>query len=456
MPKVIHDGLKKRCDCPARTWSKCPHPWQFSFHHAGREHRWSLDVVARDRNESMPRSRAEAATWRDRLRNEIRAGKAVVAAQPGANAGRTVEEVARLYRQRHIERPGRRAAGQRLMTWYLTGALNATLPADPGQARVRFGDKQVADVTTDDIEAIRDEWRRRDTGTQEGRIGADRLLKRLRHFFNWAIEKGYADQTPFRRHGVALVHFAKEKGRTRRLQAGEEASLLTHASSFLHALIVAALETGMRKGELLQLRWRDVHWEHDVLLLPAAITKTDTARDVPMTQRLKAVLEMRKHAPDGSEQPKSAFVFGNEVGEPTKDIRDEWLQTCKRAGIDGLHFHDLRREFASRMRETPGVTDHHVRDWLGHADLATTSRYLSTTRAGLQQARRAFEQRSAESFAHHSHTRGGSRSPRQPESTMETGANWLNSLMVRKRGLEPPLPCGNKLLRLLDVSWAHA
>ena len=52
---------------------------------------------------------------------------------------------------------------------------------------------------------------------------------------------------------------------------------------------------------------------------------------------------------------------------------------------------DLRREFASRLRESPGVSDHHVRDWLGHADLATTSRYLATTRVGLRHARAAFE-----------------------------------------------------------------
>jgi integrase-like protein len=252
---------------------------------------------------------------------------------------------------------------------------------------------------------------------------------------------------------VALVHFAREKGRTRRLDPGEEAALLKHAPPLLHALIVGALETGMRKGELLQLRWHDVHWTH-ALLLPAAITKTDTARDVPMTRRLEAVLEMRKHSPDGCEQPASAFVFGNEVGEPTKDIRDEWLQTCKAAGIAGLHFHDLRREFASRLRETPSVTDHHVRDWLGHADLATTSRCLATSLPGNDAgglaagASRAFERRSAGSFAHDSHTRVQTGRSGRPESVPEIEANSLNQWLVRKGGLEPPLDCSNKLLRL--------
>jgi hypothetical protein len=91
-------------------------------------------------------------------------------------------------------------------------------------------------------------------------------------------------------------------------------------------------------------------------------------------------------------------VFGNAAGEPVKDIRDDWPLACEAAEITGLHVHALRREFASRLRETPGISDHHVRDWLGHADMAT-GRYLATTRVGLQQARRVFEQPLA-GFAH--------------------------------------------------------
>ena len=224
---------------------------------------------------------------------------------------------------------------------------------------------------------------------------------------------------------MTVVHFTKDRNRTRRLEMGEEARLLAHAPDHLRALIMAALETGMRKGELLALRWRDVKWDVGALLLPAEITKTAEARDVPMTQRLLAVLEMRKHAPDGSELPVDAFVFGNDVGEAVDDIRDAWVKTCSDAKITGLHFHDLRREFASRLRETPGISDHHVRDWLGHADMATTSRYLATTRVGLQQARKAFEQY-REGFAHDSHKRDEQTHSDADSSASEMSANSLN------------------------------
>ena len=96
---------------------------------------------------------------------------------------------------------------------------------------------------------------------------------------------------------------------------------------------------------------------------------------------------MRRHAPDGKEHPSEAFVFGNDVGEQVKSIRTAWEKTCKRVGIDprSLHFHDLRREFASRLLESSADL-HDVRDFLGHANITTTSRYLQSTPTRLARA----------------------------------------------------------------------
>ena len=77
-----------------------------------------------------------------------------------------------------------------------------------------------------------------------------------------------------------------------------------------------------------------------------------------------------------------SHVFGNEVGERVKCVQKAWTKTCKRAGIEGLQLRDLRREFASQLQEAPGVSPHEVATWLGHANITTTSRYLSTTTAG--------------------------------------------------------------------------
>jgi integrase len=58
--------------------------------------------------------------------------------------------------------------------------------------------------------------------------------------------------------------------------------------------------------------------------------------------------------------------------------------------IEGLHIHDLRREFACRLRES-GAPDHEVAAWLGHANISTTSTYLKTNRLTLQKAAKRFE-----------------------------------------------------------------
>ncbi|HYN08034.1 MAG TPA: site-specific integrase [Vicinamibacterales bacterium] len=428
MPKRTHDGLKKRCKCSKRQWAKCSHGWHFGFHRDGKEHRYSLDVVARSRGLKPPTSKTAAEALRDTLRGEIRNRTFAEPAAPKADAPAdtrlTFGDVADKYVEKHVKRDGRREAGRKLMEWYVAALRRADIPAANG-ATVKLEQKAIGTVTKADVEAIRDGWNLRASASKGGRVGAARALKRLRHVFNWAIEAGYADASPFKKGGVAVIHFSREKARTRRLEPGEEARLLKHAPAHLQALITAALETGMRRGELLALRWRDVKWETQALLLPAEITKTDEARDVPMTQRLRAVLELRKHAPDGTEHPAGAFVFGNDVGEQVTDIRTEWVETCEAATISGLHFHDLRREFASRLRETPGISDHHVRDWLGHADMATTSKYLATTRVGLQQARRVFEQHRA-GFAHDSHTAESDQAAEAPETATENPANSLN------------------------------
>src|SRR5262249_39069300 len=88
---------------------------------------------------------------------------------------------------------------------------------------------------------------------------------------------------------------------------------------------------------------------------------------------------------DGSEHPSSAYVFGNEVGEPVKSIRTAWALTCQRAGICDLHFHDLRREFASRLLESQADL-HDVQMFLGHAAVTTPSRYLQSTPVRLERA----------------------------------------------------------------------
>lgn len=176
---------------------------------------------------------------------------------------------------------------------------------------------------------------------------------------------------------------AVESARTRRLAGDEEARLLAHAGPHLKALIIAALSTGCRLGELLSLQWAQVRFDPKgapaALELRAEKTKTGEGRSVLVGGRLAAVLEMRRHDAAGEAHPPTAYVFGHaETGEPVTTIKTAWAGTLRRAKIVDLHFHDLRREFCCRLMET-GASLHDVREFAGHANVSTTSRYLKSS-----------------------------------------------------------------------------
>lgn len=417
MKKHRNNGLRKFCGHPRREWARCGCPWHANY----RSRRVSLNRHF-GLSPGHQASKSEALELLDRLRAEVRAGAFGRPAEtPAATTTLTFGGMADKYLTLHVRVPTRKPGAIRATENYVAILKSAKVPG-PGGSSMLLKDRPIDAVTKADVESARD-WRRAQLhrapaeqrvrpGEKDGEIGIEHLLQTLRHMFNWAIAEGYVDHTPFKRHGVTVIRVKSGRGnpRTRRLDDGEEERLLAHASPHLRALIVAALESGCRVGELLGLRWRDVRWAENVLLLAAVNTKTREARDVPMTARLREILEARRFGPNGTEHPPDAFAFGNEAGERVGRIHTAWRAACRRANVAGLHFHDLRREFASRLLES-GAANHDVRDWLGHANITTTSRYLSTTRTRLQKVSRQFEE----------HRGAPSPPPRGPERPAATG-----------------------------------
>lgn len=263
-----------------------------------------------------------------------------------------------------------------------------------------FGDWPVVDITTDTVERFRElrSVRRMETrGKQKvargagGVVAANRDLAFLRACFNWAIRMGYLERTPFKRGTEAVVKLAGELKRRRRLEPGEQDRLFAACAPHVRLIVEAALETGCRVGELLSLQWHQVRFAPRAdILLPAQKTKTKRDRRIPMSTRLKAILEMRRTDPTGADMPGTAYVFGNVLGQRLGSIDKAWGAACRRAGISDLHFHDLRREAGSRWLEG-GVPLQVVRDWLGHANVSQTSTYLASTSEGEYDAMRRFE-----------------------------------------------------------------
>jgi integrase len=276
--------------------------------------------------------------------------------------------------------------------YYLAHLRALDVPAASGTT-ARLESKPIDDITTADIEHAAETWRRRERRAgcaQGGAVGVRKLLQTARHLFNWSIKKGHAQRTPFRREGVAVIEVKALPGRARRLIGDEETRLLAAADPYTKDVLIAVLETGCRGGELRSLQWSEVR-ERDILILPAK-AKTRRARAIPITQRLRGILEMRRHGPDGTELPATAYVFGNALGEPMpkKAANDLWRATRAAASVTDLHLHDGRREFACRLMES-GASAHETRDALGHSNLTMTNQYLSTSGTGLRRAFDRFE-----------------------------------------------------------------
>jgi hypothetical protein len=108
--------------------------------------------------------------------------------------------------------------------------------------------------------------------------------------------------------------------------------------------------------------------------------------------RLAAVLEVISTDPAGEKLPPTALVFGDEIGQSIASVKTAWRSACERAGVSDLRFHDLGREFACRLLESRAEL-HDVRDFLGHANITTTSRYLRSTTLRLERALTLLEER---------------------------------------------------------------
>ena len=267
-----------------------------------------------------------------------------------------------------------------------------------------FGDWAVSDVTTDSVERFREVR----LATGGGVVGINRNLQLMGACWNWAIRVGYVERTPFKRGTETVIKLAKELARHRRLQPGEEGPLLVACDELLRAVVEGALETGCRQGELLDLQWVDVSVQRGVITLTALKTKASKDRVIPISSRLRMVLDMRRNAPDGEPHPPEAFVFGNTTGERTSAALIHWAwktAVLKANGYPGrpktygreyravdLRFHDLRREAGSRWLEG-GVPLHKVRDWLGHSNVAQTSTYLAGVSGGDEDYMRKFDER---------------------------------------------------------------
>lgn len=130
---------------------------------------------------------------------------------------------------------------------------------------------------------------------------------------SWAVGREYIDRTPFRRGSETLIKkLHDDSRRRRRITEDEEAALLAQASPHMQAMIIAALDTGMRQGEMLALRFSDVDLGRGLIVLRSETTKSRKSRSVPIaTTRLRRVLEWLRLDAEGHPKPPETALFSN-------------------------------------------------------------------------------------------------------------------------------------------------
>jgi integrase len=230
-----------------------------------------------------------------------------------------------------------------------------------------WGNKKLSEIRAKDIDDYKIQRLR-----EVKPATVNRELEVLRHLFYLAKRwKLFYGENPVSESGLLQVNNQIE----RILTIEEQERLINASADHLKPIIWTALCTGMRKTEILTLQWKDVDFENNTITIHQAVAKSKKIRKIPISNKLRKILFEQKLKTGFSD-----YVFLTPEGKPYSPSNPNALKrafgmACKRAGIQGLRFHDLRHTFASRSLEG-GANIVAVSKILGHAELKTTMRYV--------------------------------------------------------------------------------
>jgi len=245
-----------------------------------------------------------------------------------------------------------------------------------------FKGRILGNISYYDLESYRNKLR--STLTKHGTVRKDssvnRVMACLRHMLSKAVEWGMLDRNPFEK-GRSL-QLKENNQRLRFLTEGEISQLINYCPSprkskngkiiqseqSLHVrdFIIIALNTGMRKSEILSLKWSQIR--NGFIYLEK--TKTDEPRQIPINADLEDCLKgIRKRL-----QLSSDYLFPDGEGSYIHDIKTAFKSVLRGIGITNFRPHDLRHTFASHYIMRGGSLKA-LKEILGHKDIKMTMRY---------------------------------------------------------------------------------
>jgi integrase len=241
-----------------------------------------------------------------------------------------------------------------------------------------FGEERLEDITTDQVEAWSAELAARGTMNNRTRLKILTVLhgvmKRAKRVWKLPVNPITEVEKPIQRRSTAIEVFSTE----------EVMALVRAAHSEQDAAIyLTAAFTGLRRGELVALRWRDVDFPRRHIRVTASYTeralttpKSGKVRSVPLAPQVAEALARLNNASAYPEP--DDLVFPGIVGEylDASALYRRYKLALKRAGLRSLRFHDLRHTFGTQVIGNPNVSILQLKKWMGHADIDTTMKYL--------------------------------------------------------------------------------
>lgn len=194
-------------------------------------------------------------------------------------------------------------------------------------------DNRVRFLSDTEYSQLMDSIKKRNSSLTQSRMNSN----------SWRLERGYA-----------------------LLPAFNQGEFIDH----IEPMILIAIHTGIRRGELFKLEWHDINFPRKEMTIRAANSKSSKVRRIPLNQTVNDVLiKWQKQS-----NKTRGYVFESEKGNHFTNIKTAWTNLIKSSGIIDFRFHDLRHHFASQL-VMRGSELNTVRELLGHSDISTTLRY---------------------------------------------------------------------------------
>ncbi|MGB9892740.1 tyrosine-type recombinase/integrase [Thermodesulfovibrio yellowstonii] len=219
----------------------------------------------------------------------------------------------------------------------------------------------------------------------------NKLLHIVKHAFRKALDWELIDEATFKK----IDKVKPLKGETKRLRylnQEEIQRLLSHCDNYLYSIVFTALNTGMRRGEILNLKWENIDLKNGLILLEK--TKNGERREIPMNESLKTLFRQLYT----QRRLDTDYVFINpNTGTRLTEFKRSFATALKKAGIRDFTFHDLRHTFASQL-VMAGVDLRTVQELLGHKTITMTLRYAHLSEAHKREAVKALENKLYHNF----------------------------------------------------------